>query len=711
MFQKLKGQFTREKLMLFAKALAVIVFILVFFYQDLVILFADAVNNEATSYILVVPFLIGYVIYRKRKILRVVSFKEEQFQFARTSYLSQVIGILFVLLAISVYWVGSYAFAPLEYHMIALPITTIGLMLILFNYQALRHLAFPIAFLFFLVPPSSKIFYSIGANLSVQSSRASSTIVNTIGIPSTIINEFANPTIVITRPNLQPTYFTVDIAFSGICSLLGFTIIAIFLAYIIRDRPWKKLLILLVGLPIIYSLNVVRISSTLIIGYLYGETLALQIFHLIGGWVLIFIGTMLLLLISEKLFKTRIFSTSEDVCPKCNSLAKSDKVFCFKCGRIIKSFPISLHRVDIAKIFAVILTAVILVSLQAPVFALTQTNPIISTSSKSGEQFSTEILPEIQGYNLIFNSRDNKFEATANLDMALVYLYKPTNPTEKEIWVTMEIGTTFSRLHRWETSLITYPVEHGQPPQATQIALEDEDLLQNPRIIGRFFVFNYTNTHITQAVLYWFDSAAFTVNSTAQEKRLKISIITYPENLNELSNIKNKMMATAIQIVDYWQPIKTWSEATFILSANSSTLIGIICAALAAAVIMTFLEKRKTVHNSAKTYNKLSDSSKLLIDVIRQTEKTSLPTLNNIAINREKETGKNINKIELIGELLELEKIGVINNTITSIRDEPIQTWETHTLFKTKSIRLNLKKNLALRNSEYKKDAWENPHV
>ncbi len=85
------------------------------------------------------------------------------------SHVNQVVGLGNILallqislcaVAILVYWYGSYTFIPLEYHMFTLPFLTAGLTLLLFNFQTLKQLLFPIAFLTFLAPPPVEILYA-----------------------------------------------------------------------------------------------------------------------------------------------------------------------------------------------------------------------------------------------------------------------------------------------------------------------------------------------------------------------------------------------------------------------------------------------------------------------------------------------------------------------------------------------------------------------
>jgi len=527
------------------------------------------------------------------------------------------------------------------------------------------------------MPPPSEILYGIGATLSVLSSEVSNAIVNALGIQSTIITEYGNPTIVITRPDGTPSHFTVGIACSGIYSLIGFIIFAAFIAYIIRDKPWKKLTLLLLGVPIIYLFNIIRITIILLIGYQFGEETALQTFHLLGGWILIFIGTLLLLTISEKIFKTQIFFKSTEKCLECCPKPQSNQRFCLTCGRIANPPSVAFKRSDLVKMVAIASAIILLVSIQMPVFALTQGPPIVIVNTPSGQQISTSILPEIAGYNLYFSYRDREFEEIAKQDMALVYSYVPIEPSNKPIYVVIEIAQTRSSLHPWETCLITWPATHGYQPSVTQIELKDIQIIQNPPIISRFFVFNYTATNQTQAVLYWFESAIFTANTTSQQKHVKISLITYPENPNDLPLIEKQMVTIGTAIASYWEPIKTWSQIAMLLSQQGAYLALTVSALLIPLVILYILQERKQRKANTAAYQKLSNQNKQIIDAVLETEKTTTPTLKAIATTYENKKTQPIEEQELLQKLLEAEKIGIIKSHIANKHDNPTQIWKT----------------------------------
>jgi exosortase len=655
------------------KAAAIVAAVLALFHSDLAITFADALQSETTSYMLIVPFIFAYFLYRKRKILGAVATAENGNQPRETRHLPLIAGILLFITAVMLYWYGSYTFTPLEFHMLALPIFASALTLIFFNPQTLRQLIFPIAFLAFLVPPPSEILYFLGSALSVLSAEASNAIVQALGVSSTITSEYGNPTIQLTRPDGSVINFTVDIACSGIYGLLGFVTFAFFVAYIIRDKTWKKTALIITGIPLIYMLNILRITIILLIGNSFGETVAVQVFHMLGGWTLIFLGTLLLLLISEKIFKTRIF---RDITDKCQNHILSSEGFCFICGRIIKPKNFKLRKSDIAKIICTTLAVAFLVSVQAPVFTIAQTQPIIMVTTPSGEKVSTTILPQIAGYNLSFLYRDTGFEAKAKQDMSLVYIYTPNNKTLMSVLATIEIASARSSLHRWEVCLITWPISKGYQPRVNQIELKDLQLKDNPPVIGRYFAFNYKATGQMQAVLYWYETATFTVNATSQQKNVKISLIAYPKNIEALPETEKQLVKVGTEICGYWQPIKTWSQVTLAISQNGLTFTLASTTILAITVLLQFYNAKKQKRANANAYQKLSKINMQLIDIIRRIEKKDMATFRKIA-EEYKKASANTTEDELLKKLSELERTGIIKGTIINKHDEPIKIWRT----------------------------------
>jgi len=667
---------SRSSLVLGLKIATIVAAALAIFHQDLAIIANDALQTEFMSHIIAIPFLLVYLIYRKRKMLRAVTPLESQDQPKKTRSLPTIVGIILSTTAMLVYWYGSYTFTPLEYHMFTLPIFATGLILILFNPQTLRQSAFPLAFLLFLTPPPSEIIYALGSTLSIISSEASYTIISSLGIPSTLTSEYDNPIIQITRPDGTAISFAVDIACSGIYSLIGFLVFAVFIAYIIRDKPWKKIALFLTGFSLIYMLNITRITTILLIGYHYGEEIALPLFHLLGGWILIFVGTLFLLIISEKILHTQIFTKPQE-CSACNPNPESNLNFCLACGRILKPPSVRFHRTDIIKIAAITVSVILLVSIQAPVFALTEGPAQIIIQTPTGEQGNTQLLPQIQGYTLAFVYRDENFEERARQDASLVYAYLPVDKAKESIWVTVEIGSSTSMLHRWEVCLISWLIRHERPAAVTQLDLKDLQIQQNPPIIARYFAFQWVKTNRTQVVLYWYETATFMTNNTSpQEKRVKMSLITYPDTPQNVTEAED-LLPFAEAIAQHWQPIKTWTQIALLLSQNGAYLAASTSTLLAAIIVLYSFETTKRRKANAKAYQKLSKPNRQIIDMVLETEKTATPTLGAIAATYKDRTGEPIEEEKLLQKLTEAEKTGIIKSAIASIQDEPTRIWKT----------------------------------
>jgi exosortase len=672
-----RGHSDRSRLILGLKAAVILAAVLLLFRQDLAIVAADALQNESTSYILAIPFLFAYLVYRKRKMLRTVIPLESQGQPRIMRYSGTMAGVLLSSTAILLYWYGSHTFTPLEYHMLTLPIFAAGLTLILFNTQAVRQLAFALVFLVLLTPPPSEILNNVGSALSVMSSEASTAFVRLLGMPSTLTSQYGNPVIQVTRPGGETMNFAVGIACSGIYSLLGFLVFAVFIGYIIRDKPWKKFVLFGIGFLLIYALNIGRIAAILEIGYNYGADTATELFHLLGGWILIFLGTLLLLAFSEKILHTQIFSKTPVKCSECSTQSAADRSFCSTCDRILKAAPIKFHKADLTKMAAIIIIPILLMSVQAPVFALTRGPPIVVVDTPTGQQVSSDILPVFSGYDLRFGYRDEGFEALAHEDMALVYYYVPTNQSEQTVYATIEIASSRQNLYSWETCVQSgqvYPFGHQE---TRQIELKDIQLMQNPPLIGRFFVFQYTTTNLTQAVLYWFQSSTFAINSTLQQKDVKISLITYPEKLEDLPSIENQSIAFATQVALYWEPIGTWSQMTLFLSQHSLYFAAATSTLLPVITILYAFEKRRQRKVYARTYEKLSTRSKQIIDAVLEAEEIKRPTLHTITVAYQSKTGEPIEDEKMLQKLSETEKTGIIKGGIGNVQDDPTQIWRS----------------------------------
>jgi exosortase len=671
-----------SKVALAIKGVFILVATLAIYFQDLSILANDAIQNDLMSYALAIPFLFTYLIYRKRKMLRATNPFETANANRSSKHISEIVGVLLCITAFLLYWHGSYTFYPLEYHLISLPLFTGGLILIIFNTKTLQVLAFPIAFLFFLTPPPTEIISIAGASVATFSSDVSYNILKTIGIPATQIFEYGAPALVVTDPSGSQVSFVVGTASSGIHSIIGFCIFAVFIMYIARGPAWKKATVFLASLLIIYALTMVRITALVLVGYWQGVNLAWDIFHLIGASVLIFLGSITLLLLSEKIWKLQIFSTQPQPapCPTCNSNTKTKEDYCLDCGKITKYPKITLSKLDIGKIAMLVVVTGLIVTLSVPVFALSVEPPQIFAKTLGNEQTTaTEIFPRFRDFNLSFVYRDQQFERIAGRDRALVYAYTPPDSASETVFVAVEIGASRSTWHTWEASVIIWPQQPSRPPQGIQLDLREVQLLNNPPLIGKYFAFQQTASNTTQVVLYWMESAFFDIGSSSEQKYVKISLIVFPKN-SSIQETEALLYPFAEEIINFWQPIKAWSQISLIIAQNGALLATMPITLLATVLAANFIQMHREKKSNLKIYNQLdTEEEKRILQAVHQASKKETPTAGAIASCYQKLTGKTIETETLIQKLNQAEELRLVKRDIASQEDQPIIVWKSQT--------------------------------
>lgn len=661
---------------IFVKSSFIIIAIITIYSQDLLIIFKNALYDDGTYHILIIPILFTYLLYRKRKIINSSIQQKNRSNKLFIKHFGSVIGIILCVTGLIIYWYGSYTFTPVEHHMLTLPLFTTGVILLLFNTQLLKQLFFPVAFLFFLMPPPTEILYYLGSFLSNSTAEISNAVVNLFGINSTLSNNYGNPLITLIRPDQTIMNFSIEIACSGIYSIVGFTVFATVIAYITRGKLRNKLSLFIMGIPLIVGLNIIRITTILAIGYHYGDQLALQVFHSIGATVLMFIGTLILLFISDKAFKK---PKLPQPCITCTQTKQKNinEDFCTTCGKLLKYPQTKLQKSDIIKIASIALIVVALISIQTPVFALTEGPAQAIIQKSTGEQGNTQILPQISGYTLNFVYRDRSFEDLAKQDASLAYTYTPDEKSQSTVWVAVEIASTQSALHRWETCLVNHPLSQGWQPRVTQIELRDIKTQDNPPKIARYFAFQDNSKDITQVVLYWFENAIFTTNGTAQTKHVKMSLIVYPQSTQDIQNTESLLVFFAQEINQYWQPIKTWSIISLALSQNGPTLAAATTTLLIALIIYKLILDRQEKRRLQILYQKLPKQYQQLLQAITKIQKQGNTTINNIETELQKLTNTPINQNELIEKLNETENIGLIKKTIKNNNDNPIIVYQS----------------------------------
>jgi len=654
----------------FIKLTTTIIITLIVYWQDLIIIFTESLYNNFNNYIITIPIIFIYLIYKLRKVLLATISQNNNQKIFGLIYVDDIFGIIICALAYFIKIYGSNTFLSMEYHVLSLPIFIYGLILLFYNYQTARILLFPILFLTFLVPIPENMIQNIGAVLSNWSSLISYQVIKISGISIQLLIEYGSPILYLTSRAGQEISFSIDIACSGIYSLMGFTIFSIFISYISRVTLKNKILITIIGFPLIYTLNIVRIIIILYIGYIFGPTIAVDIFHLFGGWILIFIGTLTLFFITNKIFKIDLFKKTDYPCEiNCGSI----NTYCDECGKLGNIKNINLSKYEMIKIISLLLLSVSLISIRTPIFVFSEKGVEISMNNFGTE--SSSILPNIDGYDLSFQYRDSKFEEIAGQDASLMYIYTPINLEKEQIWIAVEIGNTKACLHTWEGCLLTWSAYHGGEVEVTQLNLEDIQIINNPPLTARYFAFIWNENGAGQTVLYWFTSSIFNTENGFQEKIVKISLIEYPINPSHEPYAQNEMVPIAKEIIEYWQPAQEWSKITLTLSEQSTVIIYLLLTTLIIASFINMIINTLNTSRNKNIINKIIEPIDIKLLAIIKSNKKNILTISGIKQIIGEEMNTSIEKEEIYEKLKKASEMSLIKTKIININDEPYITW------------------------------------
>jgi exosortase len=670
----------RYQILLFAILLMTIG---VIYGNDLSILLNEALQNEACNYILLLPFFAAFLFYLKKDVVKATIRIEKQKKNANIKYFNELSGIVLCLIAFMIYWYGSYTFYPLEIHLLSLPIFIMGAILFLSNIQTLRVLLFPVLFLFFIVPIPSSIVYTAGGALANFNTQIAYTVLKGAGLPINLTTSYGAPTIILTTAAGQPANFSVDVACSGIYSLVAFTMFGVFLAFLLSGKIMKKLAVFVLGLFTFAALNLVRITTIFSISYVFGEETAI-IVHSFAGVVLLLAGMLLILLISDKLFKNKIMTKPQlqPPCPACKTLQQHAKDFCKNCGRLIVNKTPSVSKTTLGKMLLLLVCCVIAVqSVQAPTFATAKNT--LELSSTSDQQNSTSVLPQIPDYSLSFIYRDVEYEKVAGQDASLMYAYFPANASHPVIFADIGVASTISNLHNWEECLISLQTARGQFPSVTQLESKEITLLQNPALTAQYLVFKEPSPkNTTQLTVYWYEKVPFKYDLITQQKYVRISLIILTEDSTGYQKYEPQLIAAAQLIAEAWEPLKNQAILSLGVPAQQALLVVLIVFLVSTQTAAYFSQQRKRSNMFKIFDNYASVKEKIVFNVILQlSEGNKNVRTMDIVTGVEAKVEKPVNANTVLSVLRRLEGEGFVHRAVASIGNSPVLVWRILSLF------------------------------
>ena len=150
-----------------------------------------------------------------------------------------------------------------------------GLVLFFFGKEVTRNLIFPIFFLLAMIPLPLVLIGNLTVKLKLFAAQCATVILNKIGFPS--IRDGS----IIRMPH---SYIAVEAPCSGLRSLIALLTLGLLFAFAMKVSYLKKGMLLLSSIPIAMVSNIIRILMLGVVNDLYGEKIAMGLFHDFTGF-------------------------------------------------------------------------------------------------------------------------------------------------------------------------------------------------------------------------------------------------------------------------------------------------------------------------------------------------------------------------------------------------------------------------------------------
>ncbi len=483
------------------------------------------------------------------------------------------------------------------------------------------------------------------------------------------------------------------VASSGIYSVVGFTLFALFVAYIAKGSILRRVVLFGLGFPILLLLNIARLVIIIGAANYLGIT-AFNIFHFTSGIVLVFVVTLVLLAVGDKFFKLQFFSPSQKVkpCPYCKQEYGLGHSFCLNCGRFYHSSKSSFSKHVLISFLTIALVLVIFLSSLTPAVAAAETPGSVNLTSLT-PQSEMSLLPQVHGWNLSFVFRDTQIEEILQQDAALQYAYTSLNSSggsNAQLIVTVQISST---IHTPEDSLIQQPLLRGESP-VTVFEDRDVQILSSPPLAGRMFIYNSPGTNDTIADFYWNLRSIFNFGSYSDFRNVQIGIVTSTSNLaawgiihnaTDFDGVTKFYLPFAQYIAKFWESQSTTSLLAAGIKQWFSPLLVIAISPSAIFFGLSLYWRKKDSKLKLGSYRDLYPKDKQLFEAVSLASKEKLSTLDNILTRYTQMSNKEMSPSDVYLSLVYAEKLGFVKRVFEDSEGLPIQVW--HNTFDWKNVR------------------------
>jgi exosortase len=229
-------------------------------------------DDDYTHGFLILPLAL-YFVWERRSVL------------ARVRLSPAWQGALVLAFGLVLLIVGSVG-AELFLQRISLVVVLAGLVWLILGTAFLRELAFPLAFLVFMVPLPAIVMNMVAFPLQLFAAQSATFCLQTTGIP--VLRE--GNTIVLATTTLE-----VVEACSGIRSLQALLALGAVYGYFTQRAIWKRWALLFLSIPIAIAANAFRVAGTGFLAHFIGAEAAQGFYHSFAGWMVFAVAFVLLL--------------------------------------------------------------------------------------------------------------------------------------------------------------------------------------------------------------------------------------------------------------------------------------------------------------------------------------------------------------------------------------------------------------------------------
>jgi exosortase len=233
---------------------------------------ADLWNDPNYSHGLLVPFVSGWLAYRRRADLAALRPQPA------ASALLLVLASLGLLLA-------ALLAAELFTMRLSLLLLLTGLLAFILGYAYVRVLALPLAFLLFMVPLPALVWNAVAFPLQLLASQLAVALLQGVGVPALREGN------VILLPNIS---LEVVEACSGLRSLVSLGALSVLLAVLSLRGYGSRIALVLSSVLVAVVANGARVAITGVLADRWGPQLAQGFLHLFSGWVVFVVALLLL---------------------------------------------------------------------------------------------------------------------------------------------------------------------------------------------------------------------------------------------------------------------------------------------------------------------------------------------------------------------------------------------------------------------------------